>query len=312
MTALAMKTAIIGPGAMGCLFAAYLKHGGLDVTLVDHRRERVERLRKNWIRVRGVRGNLHVQVPVITDVWETGPAELVFVCVKAHQTRIALEQHRSLVGEQTVIWSVQNGVGILGAMGQAVPEERIVGGSTTMGANTLQAGSIHHAGEGDTFIGEPSGGTSRRTERIADTLTLSGIPVKVHKNIHRVIWEKVLVSVGINALTAILKVRNGELTEHVDALGLMEAAVREGIQVAASQGYSFDEADVQSRVREVALRTARNRSSMLQDMLAGRRTEIDFINGAIARMGTAPVNETLTRLVRALEAKTMRREKSID
>jgi 2-dehydropantoate 2-reductase len=182
-----------------------------------------------------------------------------------------------------------------------VSKEKIVGGSTTLGANELGPGYIHHAGEGDTFIGELNGSLSTRVREIAETLTEAGIRVGVREDIRKIIWNKLIINVGINALTAILRVRNGVLVEHQPSKNLMEAAVSEAVRVAATQGIVFDEAEIQNRVKEVARRTAENRSSMLQDMLAGRRTEIDYINGAVARLGDSPVNRALCDLVRALE-----------
>jgi len=296
-----MKIAVIGPGALGCLFAGYLKEGGLDVTLLDHLEDRARTLSKQGVRIEGVRGERRVKVPVITDAEPVGPVGLVIVCVKAFQTGEALRQHRALVGEGTTVWSTQNGMGNYQAMAEVVEEDRIVGGSTTLGANKLGPGNIHHAGEGDTFIGELDGSISARVEQISAKLTASGIKVEVRDDIQKIIWTKLIVNVGINALTAILRVRNGVLVEHEPSRDLMEAAVSEAVRVAAGQGISFDEAEIQERVKEVARLTAENRSSMLQDMLAGGRTEIDYINGAIARLGNAPINRALCDLVRALE-----------
>ncbi|MBN1773657.1 MAG: 2-dehydropantoate 2-reductase [Deltaproteobacteria bacterium] len=296
-----MKIGIIGPGAMGCLFAGYLKEGGLDVTLVDHSEERARGLADQGISIEGIRGEHRVKLPVTADAASVGPVDLVIVCVKAFHTEEALRRHRALVGEGTVVWSAQNGKGNDEAMAAVVERDRIVGGSTTLGANKLGPGQIHHAGEGDTFIGELNGGRSARVEQIAVRLTAAGIKTEVRDDIQRIVWSKLIVNVGINALTAILRVRNGVLVEHDPSLHLMEAAVSEAVRVAAGQGLEFDEASIQDRVKEVARRTARNRSSMLQDMLAGGRTEIDYINGAVARLGDAPVNQALCDLVRALE-----------
>ncbi len=296
-----MKIGIIGPGATGCLFGAYLKEGGLDVVLLDHLAKRAELLATEGIRIEGVRGERRVRVPVTMEAGSRGPVDLVMVCVKAFHTEEAVRQHAALVGESTVVWSTQNGLGNQEAIARVAGPEKVVGGSTTMGANLLGPGHIHHAGEGDTFIGEFSGGTSPRVEEIAGALTAAGVRVEVKEDIQKIIWNKLIVNVGINALTAILRVRNGVLVEHQPSLDLMRAAVSEAVRAAAARGIEFDEAQVQERVREVARRTAENRSSMLQDMLAGGRTEIDYINGAVARLGDAPVNRTLCDLVQALE-----------
>jgi len=152
-----MKIAVIGPGAMGCLFAGYLKEGGLDVTLLEQFEERARVLEQQGVRIEGVRGEHRVTVPVAMEAESVGPVGLVIICVKAFQTEEALRQHRALVGEGTTVWSTQNGMGNYQAMAAVVDQDRIVGGSTTLGANELGPGHIHHAGEGDTFIGELDG-----------------------------------------------------------------------------------------------------------------------------------------------------------
>jgi 2-dehydropantoate 2-reductase len=297
-----MKTAIIGPGALGCLFGAYLTEGGLDVTLVDHRPERARTLEAAGVFVQGVRGDHHVRVKATANSGSLGRVDLVIVCVKAYQTEGALRSHGSLVGSSTTVWSIQNGLGNLEAMARVIPSSCIVGGSTTMGANLLGVGRVHHAGEGDTFIGELDGSLSPRVELVAKALSAAGIRVQTRPDIQRLIWRKVLVNVAINAVTAILRVRNGVLVEHESSMGVMEEAVREAVRAAASRGILFTEDEALAQAKEVSRRTAGNRSSMLADILAGRRTEIDYINGAIAAMVPAPVNRVLTDLVRALEA----------
>ena len=297
-----MKTAIIGPGALGCLFGAYLTEGGLDVTLVDHRPERATNLEAAGVFVQGVRGDHHVRVKATADTGSLGTVGLIIVCVKAYQTAGALRSHGSLVGNSTTLWSIQNGPGNVEAMARVIPPSRIVGGSTTMGANLLGLGRVHHAGEGDTFIGELDGSVSPRVELIAKAVSAAGIQVQTRPDILRLTWRKVLVNVAINALTAILRVRNGVLVEHEPTVRVMEEAVREAVRAAAARGIHFPEDEALAQAKEVARRTAGNRSSMLADILAGRRTEIDYINGAIAAMAPAPVNRVLADLVRALEA----------
>lgn len=297
-----MKTAIMGPGALGCLFGAYLAEGGLDVTLVDYRPERARTLRAGGITVQGLRGEHHVPVRVTAESNSLGPVDLVVVCVKAYHTGEALRLHSSLVGNNTMVWTIQNGLGNVETMARLVGADRIVGGSTTMGANLLAPGRVHHAGEGETFIGELDGTLSPRVELVAREVSAAGIAVQPRPDIQRLIWRKVLVNVAINALTAILRVRNGVLLEHEPALRLMEEAVREAVRAAATRGIHLAEDEAVAQAKEVARRTAKNRSSMLVDILAGRRTEIDFINGAITGVGPAPVNRVLTDLVRALEA----------
>ena len=287
---------------MGCMFAGYLKEGGLDVYLLDCIDERAKDLQSAGIFIQGVRGEHNIKVPISTDASEVGPVDLVLVWVKAYQTEAAMQQHSGLLGKNTLIWSAQNGLGNHAALARVVPAEQVLGGSTTLGANLLGEGRVHHAGEGDTYIGELDGKKSDRVKSVARTLTDAGIKVVEKADINKVIWKKLLVNTAINALTAIMKVPNGALLEQPSLVNVMQAVVAEGVQAADSQGINFDQADVLTLVKDVAARTGQNQSSMLQDVLAGERTEIDFINGAIARLGPYPVNQTLTNLIHAIEA----------
>ncbi len=302
------RVAIIGPGAIGSLFAARLARAGVAVSLLDHRAARAAQLRASGIAVRGVDGDYRVELPVVIYAREVGAVDLVLVSVKAYNTEAALRQHLALVGPDTVVWSVQNGLGNVEAMGRVVAPEQVLGGSSTIGANLMGPGRVHHAGEGEVILGELDGSHSPRAERLARLLGRAGFEALVSDDIQRVIWNKLLVNVGINALTALLWVRNGVLAEHESARALMRAAVAEAVAAAAGQGLEFDRDSVQARVEQVARRTANNRSSMLADMQNERRTEIDFLNGAIARLTDAPVNRTLTQLVHALEATTAQRQ----
>ncbi len=287
---------------MGCMFSAYLCEGGLDVTLLDRDPDRAREIAARGITIEGVRGNHQIKVKVTTDAAALGQVDLVMVWVKAYQTEEAMRQHQALIGKRTVVWSAQNGIGNCEALARVIPAERVLGGSTTMGANLLGIGRVHHAGLGDSFIGELDGSESERTQRIAEALSGAGIEVATSREIRRLMWSKLLVNVGINALSAILRVRNGALVEHAECRELMRAAVDEALRAASDKGLVFDSGDIQALVAEVARRTADNRSSMYQDIQACKLTEIDFINGAIAGMGDYPINATLTGLVKAIEA----------
>ena len=305
-----MKTiAIIGPGAMGSLFAAYLKNAGQDVTLIDHDTKRASRLNATGITVKGVRGTLSIKVPVIADADWLDPVDLLMVCVKAFNTENALRQHLDLVGPETSVLSLQNGLGNIEALSRVVSEKNIIAGTTTVGANMLNPGMIHHAGDGDTIIGPVTGQKSEKPASVARVLQSAGFNVLVSNEVLQAIWNKLLINVGINALSAIVGVRNGILCEHGPTRTLMKEAVKEAVSIAKQQGLDFEIETMQDKVIDVAKKTSQNRSSMLVDVQMGRQTEIDQINGAIAGLGHAPINFTLTMLVHALEATFQQRQR---
>jgi 2-dehydropantoate 2-reductase len=165
---------------------------------------------------------------------------------------------------------------------------------------------IRHGGNGPTYIGEPDGPVSERVRSIVELFRESGLKTEPSDNVARLIWEKLIVNVGINAITGLTGIRNGFIAEMQEATELCSAAVEEAIAVAGAKGFPIGSEMVQ-RVIEVAKATARNRSSMGQDVDKKKRTEIDAINGAVVRFGkeagiATPVNQTLTSLIKVLEA----------
>lgn len=302
-----MRVAIIGPGAVGCTLGAYLARAGRKVVFLAPDEAAAERLERSGVRVEGVRGAFQVPAPATCDAARVGPVDVAIVAVKAYDTAKALWQHAAVVGPTTVVATFQNGLGNVEAIGGVVGASRVLGGTTALGANVLEPGRVHHAGEGDTFVGEPAGGISGRAEHVAQLLTEAGIPTRAVADVTARIWAKLAINAGINALTALLRVRNGVLAQHPETLTLLESAVREAAAVAQARGVPVEVELLVERAREVARRTAGNVSSMLADMLAGRRTEIAEINGAVAvaarELGVAaPTNEALAVLVCAAEA----------
>ena len=303
------RIAVIGPGAMGSLLGGYLFEGGLEVTLVDKNPQRSARVNAQGLRITGSRGEKVLEIPSVLDVAPLGPVDLVLVTVKAYDTAGAMAQHRGLVGPETTVLTLQNGLGNVEALRSVVGEGPVLGGTTTLGANELEPGVVQHAGEGDTYVGEPAGGESERARAVAASFGSAGIQTRATADVTSRIWHKVLVNVGINPLTAIARVRNGEVARNADLAALSRAAVLEGAAVARAAGVALPLGDEEliEQVLGVAERTGSNRSSMLMDRLRGQRTEIDRINGAIVDLGRerdvpTPVNETLARLVRAIEA----------
>lgn len=302
-----MRIAIIGPGAVGCTLGAYLSRAGREVVFLAPDEAEAERLARRGLDVEGVRGSFHVPAAATCDASRVGPVELAIVATKAYDTAQAMWQHAAVVGPATMVATFQNGLGNVEAIGGVVGPARVLGGTTALGANLLGPGRVHHAGEGDTFVGEPSGGISGRAEHVARVLTEAGIPTAAVPDVTVRIWAKLAINAGINALTALLRVRNGVLARHPETLALLESAVRETAAVARARGIPLEAEMLVERAREVARRTADNVSSMLADVLAGRRTEIAEINGAVAVAARetgvpAPVNEALAVLVCATEA----------
>lgn len=296
----------MGAGAMGCLYGGHLAEAGVDVSLVDVWREHVDAINAKGLHMTGVSGDRVVHVPATTDPETVGKVDLVLLFVKSYDTAQAMRDSGSLIGGDTYVLTLQNGLGNLEAITEAVGAGRVLGGTTSHGSTLVGPGEIRHAGVGPTVIGTLDGGSRSMAETAADMFNGAGLQTRVSGDVRGDIWGKVLVNLGINALTALTGLRNGQLLEIPELRLLMRLAVEEGMMVAEADGVDLGPLDHLAHVYEVAEATGANRSSMLQDVDRRRRTEIDALNGAVVGLGEklgveTPVNRALTALVKGLE-----------
>jgi 2-dehydropantoate 2-reductase len=300
-----MKVAVLGPGALGCLLAACFGEAGEDVSLVDYRPERVARLRQQGLQVHTLEGGQRVvQVPIALAP-EVGPCDVVIMAVKAYQTEAAARALPGLMAQGGLALTLQNGLGNLEAMARIVGPERLLAGVGFLGVTRQDEGRIIYAGRGVIYLGAPVGSRVAKSEVAAmvDLFRRAGLECQPREDIEAVLWEKLVINVGINPLTALLRVPNGALLKLPEAWEVALAAAREAQAVAQAAGLSLSR-DPEAHLRQVCTNTAANHSSMLQDILAGRPTEIEALNAQVAARGRArglptPVNDLLTNLLRA-------------
>jgi len=303
-----VKIAVIGPGAVGCLLAVSFAEAGEDVHLVDYRPERAAFLREQGIRLK-IPGGVSRLIPVPCRLpAEVGPCELIIMAVKAHQTRAAAQALPLLLAPGGLGLSLQNGLGNLEEMARVVGPERLLAGITFLGVTRQEEGQIIYAGQGEVIIGAPPGSTVTAPEigAVAVLFQRAGFICRAVADIQARLWDKLMINAGINPLTALLRVPNGALPELKEAWALAVAAAAEVQAVAQAQGLAV-KGDPEERLLQVCRATAQNRSSMLQDVLAGRPTEIESLNAQVVAKGQAlevptPINDLLTRLIRALDA----------
>lgn len=302
-----MKIAILGPGALGCLLAASLVEAGAEVFLADYRPERVALLRRQGIRLKNLDGVLKSLTVSIALAAEVGASDLAILTVKAHQTRAAARSLPLLLAPGGIALTLQNGLGNLEEMAAAVGPERLLAGVTFLGVTREGEGQVIYAGRGSVVIGAPPGSQVFRAEidRVVTLFRRAGLECQAHDEIQLLLWEKLLINVGINPLTALLRVPNGALLKMPEAWELAVAAAAETLAVAQAAGLQLT-CHPETRLRQVVTATAANRSSMLQDILAGRPTEIEALNAQVVNRGAAlgvptPINHCLTQLLRGLE-----------
>ena len=302
-----MKIAVVGPGALGCLIAGLLKaRTKEEVWLIDNSPERAKRISADGIRIEGM-SSVTASVNISADPKEIGPCGLVIICVKSYSTEDACKDIKELVSEKTSVLTLQNGIGNVQVLNDYFGSDKVIAGVTNHGSTLLGAGRVRHAGKGDTIIGMAKAKTLGPIRDVADILSKAGLETKVSKDIDSVIWSKLVINVGINALTGITRLKNGGLIQHAGTREILRSAVHEAVKVVKRKRIKLAYDDPIQKVESVCKATAANISSMLQDVLNGKRTEIDYINGAITRQGKSlsiptPVNEVLTNLVKTIES----------
>ena len=303
-----MKIVIIGAGAMGGLFAARLAAAGEDVSVVDVWAEHVETIRTQGLILETGEGEVRTKPAAVTRVEDLAAcaADLVIVFVKSGMTAAAARSAQTILGPVGRVLTLQNGLGNAEIIAEVFGADRVLAGTTAQGATLIGPGRIRHGGRGDTHIGRLTGPVDDFCREAAMILSRAGIPAIAEDAVQSLIWGKLVINVGINALTALLRFTNGQLNDHAETRELVKLAVAEAVQVAAASDVSLPYDNAVEKVLAVAAATATNRSSMLQDILRGRATEIDAINGALVREGVrlgvpTPVNATLTLLIKALE-----------
>ncbi len=301
-----MKIAIIGSGAMGSLYGGHLSKAKNEVYLVDIWKEHIEQINNEGLKILEKEDVLKVTPKGVVDSKEVGKVDLAIVFVKSIATKKALESNSTIFDDNTMVLSLQNGYGNVEDIEKFVKSENIIAGTTSHGATLLGPGKIKHAGKGKTIIGKAKGENDNKIFEIKKVLDDAGFETDISENVMEIIWSKLLVNIGINALTAILEIENGRLAEWEESEELVALAVREAVKVANNSGLQFNDEEVIEHVLEVAKATTENKSSMLQDILNKRKTEIEKINGAVVKIGkdngiATPVNETLTNLVKIKE-----------
>jgi len=301
-----MRIAVVGPGALGCLIAGSLKSRTKeDVWLIDKSPERAKRIREEGIRIEGM-SSVSTAIDISSNPKEVGPCDLVFICVKSYSTDDACKDIKDLISDKTFILTLQNGIGNVQVLNDHFGPERVIAGVTNHGATLVGPGHVRHAGRGDTVIGMYNGKMLGPVRDAAKLLTKCGFETKVSKDIDSVLWSKLIINIGINALTGITRLKNGMLIKHDGAREILRSSVQEAMKIVKRKRIRLIYDDPIQKVEGVCKATAANVSSMLQDVLNSKRTEIDYINGVITRQGKAfsiptPVNEVLINLIKTIE-----------
>jgi len=302
-----MKVCIVGPGAIGMLFGSLLMKAGNEVIFLDHNSERADFIKKEGITLETKDKTYHFSPQITTHLEDIKETDLFILCVKSYDTKTTVNSLKSVLAQKALILTLQNGIGNIEIISEIVGAERVIGGVTSHGATVVKVGHVRHAGIGETIIGRIDGRIPVYLKDIRDMLNQAKIITRISKDIKSLLWSKLIINVGINALTAITRLNNARLIEFEGTRNILRLAVSEAVKVAKRKRIKLIYDDAIEKTEAVCEATAENISSMLQDVLRKKRTEIDFINGAIVRQGQSlgiptPVNNLLTDLVKTIEA----------
>lgn len=296
---------IIGSGALGSLFAAFLeKHA--EITMLSHWEEQIEAVRSRGLILLDKKGiSTNHFFSITNNPGDLQPVQLALVLVKSYQTARAAYELAPIIAPDGLVITLQNGMGNLEVLQAVLGNGRVIQGVTAQGATMMGPGQVRHAGHGPTYLAQTPG-KHRPVSDFVALLNHAGLPAQITEDVKSLQWGKLAVNAGINPLTAILRVPNGYLTQQKAARLVMCAAAEETASTARKLGISLPYPDASARVIEVAEATAQNLSSMLQDVLRGSPTEIDAINGAVANYGRqigipTPINDELWRRVRQIQ-----------
>ncbi len=292
-----MNVAIIGVGAMGCLFGAFLSPLA-HVTLVGNWPEQLAALRQNGLTLWHGDGRSTQHSLAVTDnLAAIAPVDLALILVKSHQSTRAAVLAQQLLKPDGLALTLQNGLNNREQFTAVLGPNRIALGVTAQGATMLEPGQVRHAGVGLTHLAYTKE-TEAHIQSVHTLFNSAGLPTHMQENVDGLIWGKLAINCGINPLTALLGVPNGYLAENEQAKRVMMAAARETAVVSQTLGITLPYPDAGQHALEVAQATAANHSSMLQDVRRGAPTEIDAMCGAVVENGRlagipTPINEKL-------------------
>lgn len=301
-----MRIAILGAGAMGSLFGARLALAGEDVELIDVSPAQIAAVRAHGLRLEADDGDRAVPMKIGEAHGVDGVCELVIVFTKGMHTRAAIRDAGHLIGPDTHVLTVQNGLGNADAIAETVPAERVLIGMTNWPADLAAPGHVVSHGQGEVRIWTATHRADAAIGAIAAVLDAAGLNCRCDPQVEIAIWEKIAFNAALNALCAASGLTVGGVGDSAAGRRLADAMVAETLAVARSRGLGVDPKRVTQALQHAFATHRDHKPSMLQDLAAGRPSEIETINGAVVRCGEAAgldvaTTRTLADLVRMIE-----------
>ena len=300
-----MKTYMIGAGAMGGVYGGLLTRAGYDVTLIDIRRDHIEKIRSEGLTVEGVRGTHLIRIASKTEAGDLPPGDLAIVFTDANSTAEAARTAKGLLKPEGCALTLQNGIGNVETLVAELGQERVIAGVSMNSAAAPALARSAYTHNGMTSIGELDGRDTARIRKVAEMLNRAEIPTEIVPDPMAHVRGKFVHNCAVNALAAISGLRSGEMWRTPEMNALQEKVIDEILAVVEARGWKLAESDPRKKIRDHT-RKRFNKPSMLQHVEKGQRTEIDALNGAIVREARAlgipvPCNETIVAFVKGLE-----------
>ena len=305
-----LKVAVLGAGAMGCLFGGLLAEKGLNVTLIDVWKEHVEEINKNGLKMDGHGGDRFIKIPATSDPSTIGKVDAVIVMCKATALEPALKSIKNIIRDKTVFMSFQNGIGHEAIIKSIVGDEKVIGGTTTQASNILGPGHIMNHAALPSWIGEYDGGITDRITEIADTFTAHNLEMIAAEDVKKRKWMKLFALTAIGPLSAIFDLHHTDLYINNNANDISRSLGKEIIletrEVALADGVNVSEDECLFMFNKIVDSKQTNKSSMAFDVLYKRKTEIDFISGAVSIIGKkhgvkTPLNDLMYKMIKVKE-----------
>lgn len=301
-----MNTLVLGAGAMGCLFGGKLSLSGVPVTLVDVWREHIDAINSKGLQLHTNSGHHAVPVQAREAAEVQGPIDLLIVFTKTLHSAQALETVAHLVSEQTHVLTLQNGLGNVEKIERFVPRQRILLGVTNYPCDLEGPGQVSSLGSGAVRLYSADGSASPMLDQVNMLLNKADFNCQLDPEIERAIWEKVALNSAINAVTAVSRLPIGPVGDSKEGRELVLKIISEVCSVARATDIAIDEQSIRDTIIDAFDDHRDHMPSMLQDLNAGRATEVGGINGAVLDVAERldmeiPVTRTLYQLVRTIE-----------
>ena len=302
------RVVVVGAGAMGSLFGGLLTEGGLDVTLVDIWREHVDAINANGLKMVGHGGDRIIPATATSDPSTIDGADVAFFQCKAIYNADAAASVKHLFdNDRTVAISFQNGLGNEEEIERILGAGKVLGGLTAQGANIEAPGVVRNHAELPSFIGEMKGGVSGRTRALASAFSAHGLPTEASENIRHDIWKKLMANIGVSGTSAAPNLTLGGIVRVPELEAIAYRAIDEALAVAKAENIELDPDGAREVFHQITSGTPGNKSSLCVDVVNERPSEVDYIYGAVIKLGAkhgidTPVLQTISAVIKGLQS----------